>query len=480
MTQLTQMDSWKSLERQATLFSFRHQTIQHPILSDCNLHLDFNAQFISETTRQTLFHLAEECQLKQKIIELFTGCEVNVSEKKPALHWATRANLHSKLLINGHDIIPDIERTRNALRDISNKIRAQEWRGYSGKAITDVINLGIGGSHLGPFFCLHALADLTSASLGYHFISDFDPHSFSRVTASLNPETTLFIVSSKSFTTAETIYNLKQAMAWINKPEALDKHFIAATAAPQKALYFGLNNILPMWEWIGGRYSTFSAVNLITCIAIGYEAFSELLEGAAEMDEHYRLTNIEDNLPINLALLGLWTNNFLKINQLLLLTYAQPLDYFTAYIQQLDMESNGKSIDRHGKSVNYATSPIIWGGSGNQAQHSYYQLLCQGTHKIAVDLISVDSYQDAAINQLCEAQKAVLSHASAKNKTIFIRERAAINHLRLKDVSPRTIGALIALYEHKIYTQSVIWQINPFDQPGVESSKQLMKEMSYA
>lgn len=474
MLALTQMDSWKKLEQQAQIFSFLEKT-KYPMLSSGDIVIDYNAQCIHANTHSLLLQLADDCHLQQKIDDLFSGSFVNNSEQRPALHWALRANPNTDILINNECISEKIHHSLNQMRDISEQLRSHRWYGYTGKPITDIVNLGIGGSHLGPFFCLQALSDLKHPDFNYHFISDFDPLAFARTTKTLNPETTLFIVSSKSFTTAETLYNLKQAISWFGSSYSLKQHFIAVTAAPQKAHAYGIEHIVAIWEWIGGRFSVCSAINLITCIAIGFDGFSEFLKGAAEMDEHFHHTPFDKNMPVMLALLGIWTNNFLNIHQHLILTFGQQLDNFTSYIQQLDMESNGKAIDQLGRPVNYATAPIIWGGSGNQAQHSYYQLLSQGTHSIAADFISVDSYERSLIHQLCLAQKDVLSHGAYQHELGFIREHAAINHLRLKNVSPKSIGALIALYEHKIYAQSVIWQINPFDQPGVESSKHIMR-----
>ncbi|MFY7697869.1 MAG: glucose-6-phosphate isomerase [Legionella sp.] len=477
MKQITQLDAWQALEKKANPFLYEYNHNQHPILSNGDISLDFNGQSLNNEIYSLLLQLAEQCNLQAKIDELFSGYPVNRTENKPALHWALRASLQSQCWLDDCNIMSQIHNTLKLVDVISTQIRCNRWLGFSGKAITDIVNLGIGGSYLGPYFCLHALADLQSASLDYHFICDFDPNAFKRVTKHLNPETTLFIVSSKSFMTAETLYNLKQAKAWINKAHADRNHFIAVTAAADKAVSWGIEHILPIWDWVGGRYSVCSAINLITCIAIGFDAFTELLQGAASMDAHFRHTAFAQNMPVNLALLGIWTNNFLNIHQLLILTYAQNLDHFTNYIQQLDMESNGKSVDLYGRKVGYHTAPIIWGGSGNQAQHSYYQLLCQGTHHIAADLISVDAYEHTLIDQLCSSQKEVLTASSYPNGNgcDFIREHTAINHIRLKDMTPRTIGALIALYEHKIYTQGVIWQVNSFDQPGVESSKKLMQ-----
>ena len=473
MTLLTQMESWKTLEQKALHFSSEQKINSFQPLFAANITLDYTTQRLIASTRHLLLQLASECQLESMIEALFSGEPVNTSEKKPALHTALRMPPKAPLCISDHNIIPDIVATQNKMRTLSERIRSGEWLGYSNKPITNIINIGIGGSQLGPEFCLHALAEQTLSSLSYHFISDMDPIAFNRITKKLNPETTLFIISSKSFTTAETLYNLRKALAWIKHPEALERHFIAVTAYPERAKEFSISNILPIWEWIGGRYSLCSAINLITCIAVGFELFAELLQGAHSMDEHFRNTPFLHNLPVHLALLGIWNSNFLKIHQLLVLTYGHSLDYFTPYVQQLDMESNGKSIDKQGRAVNYTTGPTVWGGSGNKAQHSYYQFLCQGTHPIAVDLISVDTNHEIPVNHLCLAQKEVLSKGvyNSQEPNNTIPGNIPMNHLRLKDSTPKSLGALIALYEHKIYVQSVIWQINAFDQPAVESSK---------
>jgi len=366
----------------------------------------------------------------------------------------------------------DIIATRHAMQRIVEQIRTKQWSGFSGKPLTDIVNIGIGGSDLGPRFCLTALTEHTSPDFNYHFISDADPASFHQVVSKLNPETTLFIVASKSFTTPETLFNARKAMAWIGHQHS-DRHFIAVTANIALANQFGIKHVLPVWSWIGGRYSFCSAINLITAIAIGFEQFNQLLAGSNSMDEHFLTSEFSNNLPVLMALIGIWNNNFLNIHNLLLLTYARQLEQFVPHIQQLDMESNGKSIDNHGKSVNHATGPIIWGGLGNQAQHSYYQLLCQGTHKVTLDFITLNAFKNEIINDISEAKMKVLSNGinDLENPSGFIPGNVPLNHLRLNDASPFTIGALIALYEHKVYAQSVIWNINPFDQPGVESTK---------
>ena len=401
------------------------------------------------------------------------GENINISGHKPALHTALRAAGDVPIMVNHQNVMPEIIATRNKMQIIVEQIRAKLWFGFSGKSITDIVNIGIGGSDLGPRFALKALADFAKKDLNYHCISDADPNSFNKTTANLAPETTLFIISSKSFTTQETLYNAKKAMDWIGTPLRREKHFIAVTANTNKANQFGITTVLPIWDWVGGRYSFCSAINLITAIAIGFDNFSQILAGASSMDQHFQQADFSSNLPVLLALLGIWNNNFLNIHNLLILTYAQSLEKFVPYIQQLDMESNGKSVNNQGMPVNHATGPLVWGGLGNQAQHSYYQLLCQGTHKVTADFISLNAFSGQIINNMCDAKISVLTAGinTQENQNNNIPGNIPLNHIRINDYSPFTIGALVALYEHKIFAQSVIWDINPFDQPGVESAK---------
>ncbi len=482
MKTLNKHSAWASLEENAraldmaTITSLNQNTIdreQHYSASSCNIHLNYSNQRVTDKTLELLFSLAEQCQLREKIHALMRGDKVNYSEDRPALHTALRANNDTPIWVDTQNVMTQISDARVKMQLIIDKIRQKKWLGHSGKTITDIVNIGIGGSDLGPRFCLKALADYTSIDLGYHFISDVDPTGFNTAVAKLNPETTLFIISSKSFTTKETLYNAKKAKDWINSPAHLDKHFIAVTANPEQAQQFGIHTVLPIWDWVGGRFSLCSSINLITAIAIGFEAFNQLLSGANSMDNHFHNTEFNRNLPVILALLGIWNNNFFNIHNLLILTYTQKLEQFVPFVQQIDMESNGKSIDNQGNPVKLITGPIVWGGLGNQAQHSYYQLLCQGTHKITADFITADTFDDQIINTMCEAKIQVLTEGvhDQINAQAHIPGNISLNHIRIKDCSPFTIGELVALYEHKIFTQSVIWDINPFDQPGVESAK---------
>lgn len=478
MSNPTQLNSWSELQKHALNFSKTSGSTHKNYYRDSeHIRIDFSGQQLNDQILNSLLNLAEESQLSASIDALFKGHPVNNTENRPALHTALRAPDRSIIEINQNNIMAEVETARHLMKTISTQIRQGDWLGYSGKPITDVVNIGIGGSMLGPFFCVNALSDYATTPLKFHFVAEIDPSAFSRVSASLNPETTLFVISSKSFTTPETLYNMKKAFAWINQADHMDRHFIAVTAQTQKAQEHGFKHILPIWDWVGGRYSACSSINLITCIAVGFENFSEMLAGAHQMDLHFKNTPLSENLPVLLGLIGIWNINFLKNNNLLVLTYTEKLEYFVPYLQQLDMESNGKSVNKQGQRVNYDTGPIIWGGPGNQAQHSYYQLLCQGTRKIPADLISVRTYDTEAINKMCHDHRRVLTQGVAEeNLYSDIPGEVPVNHISLADSTPKTLGSLIALYEHKVFVQGIIWNINSFDQPGVESSKKAFRE----
>ena len=473
-------DAWEKLIAHARQLKTNGLHINDPArnslfhASSSHITLNYQHQNITPDTLSMLFYLAHVCGSQDKIHALFNGDIVNLSENKPALHTALRAAGHHPIWVEQRNIMDDVLFERERLKALSNQIRSKQWLGFSGRAITDVVHIGIGGSDLGPRFCIEAFVEQITSDLNFHFISDADPHAFRTAVKNLQPDTTLFIVASKSFTTQETLFNARKAKAWIgDDPRRIAQHFIAVTANIQKAQQFGISTILSMWDWVGGRYSLCSSVNLITAIAIGFEGFNQLLAGARSMDEHFRYTDFSQNLPVLLGLLGVWNNNFLNIHQLLILTYSQLLKKFVPYVQQLDMESNGKSVDNQNCKVKVATGPIIWGGAGNQAQHSYYQLLCQGTHAVAADLITLNEFDGQMINEMSLDKLRVLSqgvHAVDELRD-FISGGQSINHIQLADVSPFTTGALVALYEHKVFVQSVIWDINPFDQPGVECAK---------
>lgn len=468
--QLTHRMAWKSLEKYAQSLHYKtvlSTSISAMIHTDA-IALDFSYQNLDAVALQLLNDLADECEISALIQKLTQGGAINRQE--PALHTALRSFETQPLWVNEQDCHQAIFAVREQMAEIAEKIRTNQWLGISGKPIQDIVNLGIGGSMLGPQFCMDALADYSMKTLGFHFISDFDDAACQRVLQQLNPETTLFIVSSKSFVTTETLWNAKKVLEWGGYSEFYSQHFIAITANAEKALALGFQQILPIWSWIGGRFSICSAINLITCIAIGYEQFTEFLRGAAAMDIHFRTTEIRHNLPVMLALLGIWNNNIRKMQNLLILTYAQSLHWFVPYLQQLEMESNGKSVDQQGREVNYATVPVIWGGSGNQAQHSYFQMLSQGTHRVSADLISIKTLDNRVIEQHKEALFRDETESDNPNRYI------PCNHIQLVDNSPYALGSLIALYEHKVFIQAMIWNINPFDQPGVERMKQKMEQ----
>jgi glucose-6-phosphate isomerase len=446
--------------------------------SACGIELDFARQRLDLKTLNLLIDLANARELPQKIKGLFNGEKLNRSENRPALHTALRAEKNDAILVDKVNIVPEIIFTLSQMEAIADRVRHKLWFGASGEVITDIVNIGIGGSDLGPKMALDALQEFTDKRLAYHFISDLDPDSFNDVIDKLNPKTTLFIVASKSFTTKETLINFNKACLWLNDSNAIKEQVIAVTANIDKAYSMGVKQVLPIWDFIGGRFSFFSAVNLILMIAVGPTKFYEMIAGGRSMDEHFKSAPFAQNLPVLLALIGIWNINFFNANNHVLLAYSKRLQFFIPYLQQLDMESNGKHIDIHGNPVAYPTGPIVWGGLGNQAQHAYYQLLCQGSHKTAVDFILIDKTRYQKVNRLALDKMDVLSFGYQSKLAAHhnIKGNVPLNKLTLTRLTPATMGALIALYEHKIFCQSILWNINAFDQPGVESAKKLATE----
>lgn len=483
MKRLTELNVWMSLQQHAqdirhlSNYQLKKDTLagqDELIIRNKTVGVDFSNQRLNKTILKLLLTLAQQRGLETKIQQLFNGESINLSENRPALHTALRQPHLQPLYVDQRNIIEDIADVKRRIRWLSDKIRQRQWFGFSGKPIKAIVNIGIGGSDLGPRLCMQALAAYTASHLSYHFISDADPLSFDTVINALEPDTTLFIICSKSFRTPETLANAYKALAWIDQKEFIDRHFIAVTANSEAAYQLNINTVLPLWPWVGGRFSFCSAINLITLIAIGYEHFDELLAGAFAMDQHFLTQELSCNLPVLLGLIGIWNINFLNINNLLILAYTARLSYFTQYIQQLDMESNGKSLDNQGRSVSYKTAPIVWGGLGNQAQHSYFQLLCQGTQAIAMDMVVINDDVSNLNQRSCDMKMQVLTTGInyPNNSVVAIPGNLPLNKISLASCSPFALGELIALYEHKIYVQSVIWDINPFDQPGVESAKQ--------
>ncbi|AXA57228.1 glucose-6-phosphate isomerase [Pseudomonas thivervalensis] len=476
-------------------------------LSSCGLFLDYSKNLINAQTRDLLVGLANEVDLKGAIKALFDGEIVNASEKRPALHTALRRPVGEKLLVNGVNVMPDVHKVLNQITDLVGRIHDGLWRGYTEKPITDVVNIGIGGSFLGPQLVSEALLSYTHKGVRCHYLANIDGSEFHELTMKLRAETTLFIVSSKSFNTLETLKNAQAARAWYlaqgGSEAELYRHFIAVSSNNAAAVAFGIReeNIFPMWDWVGGRYSLWSAIGLPIALAIGMSNFKELLSGAYSMDQHFQSAPFEQNMPVLLALLGVWYGNFWGAQSHAILPYDHYLRNITKHLQQLDMESNGKSVRQDGTPVSTDTGPVIWGGVGCNGQHAYHQLLHQGTQLIPADFIVpivsfnpvADHHQWLYANCLSQSQALMLGKTRAEAEA-ELRDKGASeeevqtlashkvipgnrpsNTLVVERISPRRLGALVALYEHKVFVQSVVWGINAFDQWGVELGKELGK-----
>lgn len=468
---------------------FERYFIELPLLS-----LDYSKNRMTDVTKALLVQLAEEANMPEKIEAQFAGDKINTTEDRAVLHTALR----------GRAFDP-VERVLEKMRDFSEKVRNGTWRGFTGKPITDVVNIGIGGSDLGPKMVCHALNHYAKASLKTHFVSNIDGTQMVETLKHLNPETTLFIVASKTFTTIETLTNAATAREWLLKslrdPLAVAKHFVAISTNAEKVKAFGIDpeNMFIFWDWVGGRYSVWSAIGLIIAIAIGVDYFERFLAGAKAMDHHFRQAPFDQNIPVLMALLGVWYRNFFGTTSQAIIPYDQYLYYFPAYLQQLDMESNGKSVMVNGKAVKCATGPVIWGGIGTDCQHSFHQLLHQGTDLIPVDFViprqslnPIGAHHPMLFSNCLAQSQALLQGKTeeeayqeliAKGMSARKARRLAphkvmpgnrpSNTLVFEKLTPEVVGALIALYEHKVFVQGAIWQINSFDQWGVELGKQL-------
>lgn len=489
--EITSTAAWQRLSELAaeiqitpikTLFEQDSKRVQNFSLLWQEFFFDYSKNQITEEVRDALIQLALARSLPNAIQGLFEGAIFNTTEDRPSLHMALRQPQSSD----------NIMAEREKMRQIVEALNSKTWVGSTGKPITDIVNIGIGGSDLGPVFTTQALSHYKVSPISFHFISNIDPFPLEAVLKHLNPETTLFIVSSKTWSTLETLGNARAAKEWLvknlgNEQSALQNHFIGITAAPQKALDFGIpaSHILQFWDWVGGRYSIWSAIGLPLAISIGMENFLEFLSGAHEMDMHFKTAPLDQNLPALLALIGIWNINLLGADSHAILPYDYQLRALPDYLQQLDMESNGKSVQQNGKAVCVATGPIIWGQMGTNGQHAFYQLLHQGTHFIPVDFILTANrqtelpkhYDDLIANCLAQAQALMTGTAEELSSQIGPQEimpgNRPSNLLMLQSLSPKTLGALIALYEHKVFVQGFIWNINSFDQPGVELGKKI-------
>ncbi|MGB0733373.1 MAG: glucose-6-phosphate isomerase, partial [Pontibacterium sp.] len=448
----------------------------------------------SDEVLETLEQLAEHSPLRQRRAQMFSGDIINVTEKRPVLHIALRNRGEKPIVVNGQDVMPDIQSSLAKLKAFSEKVRSGEWLGHSGKPIKDIVNIGIGGSDLGPNMVCRALLQYKHPNLNFHFVSNVDGQHISKVLKSLNPDTTLFIVSTKTFSTQETLLNANSAKRWFMESTGcnaanIGQHFVAVSTNKNAAVEFGIHseNIFEFWAWVGGRYSLWSSIGLPIALSIGYEHFEALLEGAYEMDQHFLNAPFTQNMPVLLALIGIWNTNFLGAETQAVIPYDQALHQLPSFLQQLDMESNGKSVDSDGKPIDYATGPIVWGQTGSNGQHAFFQLLHQGTRFVPIDFIASLKYEEGTqehhfallTNMLAQAnafmngdnQNGQVNHASCPGNR-------PSNVLLLDELSPHNLGALIALYEHKVFVQGAIWNINSFDQWGVQLGKRLATEIS--
>jgi len=471
-------------------------------LSVGDLLLDYSKNRITQQTLSLLCELAEESKLDEWRKKMFSGEKINNTENRAVLHTALRNMSDEPVFVDGKDIMPDIRAVIKKMAAFSEKVRTGEWKGYSGKRITDVINIGIGGSDLGPKMVYEALNPYHHKKLNVHFVSNIDGAHIEEVLEKLNPETTLFIISSKTFTTQETLSNAHVARNWLlekaQDESAISKHFVAVSTNKEAVTKFGIDaeNMFEFWDWVGGRYSLWSAIGLSIMIAIGSEGFNELLQGAHEMDKHFQEAPCEKNMPVILALLGIWYNNFFEAESHGIFPYDDYLRSLPMYLEQADMESNGKSVDRYGKRVDYATGPIIWGMSGINGQHAFYQALHQGTKMVPADFIvsilthSIHQEQHNILFANALAQTEALMRGRNVDETYADKEGTIVNDsiehmvfegnnpsntILIKQLTPKTLGMLLALYEHKIFVQGIIWNLNSFDQWGVELGKQLAK-----
>ncbi|MDE5431660.1 glucose-6-phosphate isomerase [Elizabethkingia meningoseptica] len=472
-----------------------------------DLLFDFSKNLINKETLQLLLNLAEESQLKDAIEKMFTGDFINQTENRAVLHTALRNFGEDKVTVNGKNIDEDIQRVLQQMKGFSEKVISGEHKGFSGKEITDVVNIGIGGSDLGPVMVCSALKHYKT-KLNVHFVSNVDGNHIAEVVKNLNPETTLFIVASKTFTTQETMTNALSAKEWFlkaGKEEDVAKHFVALSTNIAAVKSFGIaeENIFEFWDWVGGRYSLWSAIGLSIVLAVGYDNFEKLLRGAQDTDKHFRNTEFSHNIPVLMALLGIWYRNFFDAGSYAILPYSQYLDRFAAYLQQGDMESNGKSVDRNGEFVDYETGPIIWGEPGTNGQHAFYQLIHQGTELIPADFIAyakannnLSDHQDKLMSNFF-AQTEALAFGKTKEEVITELKASGKNEEEItfltnfktftgntptnsfifEELTPFSLGQLIAFYEHKIFVQGVIWNIFSFDQWGVELGKALANKI---
>jgi glucose-6-phosphate isomerase len=503
---LTQLPAWKALAEHCQtvrglhlrqLFAEDPRRGERLTLEAVGIYLDYSKNRITHETMRLLLQLAQECGLHERIAAMFRGELINVTEKRAALHIALRAPKTERLLVDGADVVPEVHAVLERMASFALQVRSGEWQGYTGKRIRNVISIGIGGSDLGPVMAYEGLRYYSQRDLTFRFVSNVDGTDFEEATRDLNPEETLFIICSKTFTTLETLTNARSARAWslrkLSDDWAVRKHFVAVSTNAEEVTKFGIDtaNMFGFWDWVGGRYSMDSAIGLSTMIAIGPEHFNAMLAGFHAMDQHFRNAPLERNLPALMGLLAVWNTNFLEAQTVAVLPYEQYLKRFPAYLQQLTMESNGKHVTSDGGRVAYETGPIYWGEPGTNGQHSFYQLIHQGTRLIPCDFIGfcqalnpIGDHHDLLMSNLF-AQTEALAFGKTEEEVeaegtpawlaphrVFEGNRPT-NTLLAERLTPQTLGSLVALYEHSVFTQGTIWNIDSFDQWGVELGKVL-------
>ena len=518
MARLTQHPSWKALCEHEKVISALHmrslfeedpKRFDKFSLKFDDLLLDYSKHRITEKTLSLLFQIAREAKIEDWRERMFSGEKINITEDRAVLHTALRNRSNEPVYVDGHDVMPDVNAVLEQMRIFTDKVRNGDWTGYNGKRITDIVNIGIGGSDLGPVMVCDALKPYASPNLNVHFVSNIDSAHLIRALEKCNPDTTLFIIASKTFTTQETMTNARSARAWFlnsaKEDKHIAKHFVALSTNAEAVIEFGIDrdNMFEFWDWVGGRYSLWSAIGLSIALYVGMDNFGELLTGGHDMDKHFRAAPLEQNMPVIMALIGIWYNNFFHADSHVILPYDQSMARFPAYMQQADMESNGKFMCRDGHRVHYKTGPIIWGEAGTNGQHAFYQLIHQGTPIVPADFIMpIHSHYEVGSNGN-EHHKILLANFLAQTQALMLGKtkeeaRAELEEQGLSGeklekllphkifegdrpttsilfnkLTPRTLGRLIALYEHKIFVQGIIWDINSYDQWGVEYGKQI-------
>ncbi len=516
MARCSQLPAWQALQEHQSeiarmhmrdLFSADPQRFDRYSLRLDDILFDYSKNLITDATLGYLFDLARQAGLAEKIEAMFRGDKINVTENRAVLHTALRNRSNRPVMVDGVDVMPGVNRILQQMRHFSDAVRSQKWRGYTGKPITALVHIGIGGSDLGPKMVVTGLTPYCLPELQVHFVSNVDEADLLEDIRNLDPETTLFIVASKTFTTQETMANALSAREWfmakVKDKDAVAKHFVAVSTNAEKVEAFGIEtkNMFEFWDWVGGRYSLWSAIGLPIAVAVGMDNFEQLLAGAHKVDEHFRTAPFERNIPVIMGMLGIWHNNFFGAQTQAILPYDQYLDFLADYLQQADMESNGKCVDIEGKQVDYDTGPVIFGQAGTNGQHAFYQLIHQGSKLVPCDFLAAANshhklagHHEALISNFIAQTEALMrgktteearSELVAEGLSEGQLDKLAMaktfpgnkpsNSFLYRSLNPETLGALIALYEHKVFVQGAIWNINSFDQMGVELGKQLAK-----